>query len=87
MIPDNRDVPICKEHSLKITVCKPCQMVIADRWDVLPKREVLPWKRESESLADYYFREQKVNEENQARLHSWAVASVYVDPLENVEVF
>jgi hypothetical protein len=84
MIADNQAVPICAEHSLKVTRCVPCQLVLAAHWEVLVKREVLPWKRESESLADYHWREQKVNEENQNRLHAWAKVHVYVDDLAEV---
>ena len=87
MIVENSNVPVCVEHSSKITVCSPCQSVIAAQWDVLEKRAVLPWKPESEALADFYWREQKVNEENQGRLHAWAKVHVYVDSLIEQEVF
>jgi hypothetical protein len=86
MIAENGDVPMCKEHNLKITVCVECQGLIAAFWEKMPKKEPLPWGRESEPLNDFYWRDQKANEENQERLHSWAVANVYVDPLESVEV-
>jgi hypothetical protein len=86
MIAENGSVPVCKEHSVKITVCQVCQVLIAQFWEKMPKKEPLPWGRDVEPLADFYWRDQKANEENQARLHSWAVANVYVDPLEDVEV-
>jgi hypothetical protein len=86
MIAENDFVPVCKQHDKKITVCLPCQKLIAGFSDSMPKKEPMPWGRESEPLADFHWRDQKVNEENQARLHSWAVANVYVDALEDVEV-
>ena len=84
MITDNGAIPICREHNQKITVCSPCQLVIAERWDVMPKVQPHAWNRDTEPLGDYHYREQRANEENQARLHSWAVVYVYVDPLEGV---
>jgi len=86
MIAENNEVPVCKEHSSKITVCSPCQGLLSAHWDVMPKRVPQPYKPEAETLDDFYFRERKVHEDNQAALHQWAVVNVYVDPLENVEV-
>ena len=86
MIAENDCVPVCKEHDQKITVCSPCQRLIADFWDTMPKKEPMPWGRDVEPLADFHWREQKANDENQSRLHSWAVSNVYVDVLEDVKV-
>jgi hypothetical protein len=86
MIAENNEVPICAEHSLKITVCTPCQVIIGEYFDTMPKKVPHAWNRELETLADYHFRERLAFEDDQARLHRWAVMNVYVDPLENVEV-
>ena len=87
MIAENNDIPICKEHNLRITVCTPCQLLIAAEWDLMVKKEPHVWKREVEPLGDFHYRERLADEENQGRLHAWAVACVYVDALDDVEVF
>ena len=87
MIAENSEVPVCAEHSMKITVCSPCQIVIGEYWESMPKKVPHAWNRESETLADYHFRERLAIEDDQARLHAWAVVNVYVDSLADVEVF
>jgi predicted adenine nucleotide alpha hydrolase (AANH) superfamily ATPase len=84
MIAENDTVPVCREHETRIMRCAPCSKVLADYWEEMPKRETPPWNPEVEPASDYHFRQQKVAEYNQDRLHSWAKVHVYVDALEEV---
>ncbi len=84
MIAENGDIPVCREHGVKIVRCSPCSMVLAEYWEKMPKRETPAWNPETEPASEYHFREQKVAEHNQDRLHGWAVAHVYEDKLEGV---
>jgi hypothetical protein len=85
MIPVNSNVPLCREHEMPIVRCNPCSMILAERWEVMPKRETPAWNPEVERASDYNFRQEKVAEYNQEVLHSWAKVHVYVDPLEGVD--
>lgn len=74
------EVPVCRTHVVKIVDCHPCRSRLAGFWGSMPKAVVrgrvgmTGW--EFNSLTD------RVAEENQARLHGWAVANLYKNPNE-----
>jgi len=84
MITENAAVPVCKEHDLKITVCQECQGVLARFLEKMPKKIAHAWNQGGETLADFHYRERLADEENQKRLHSWAMVHLYIDSLEDV---
>jgi hypothetical protein len=79
MIPENDNMPICKEHGERIVRCDPCCNRLAAFQKSMPKVTARPWRQGLESAMDYHVRVDRAEEENRERLHSWAVANVYVD--------
>ena len=78
MIAENAEVPVCKAHVERITQCQPCQKRLAGFWRTMPKVEARFWH--GMSAPEWHEAERSANEENQERLHSWAVATLYGDP-------
>jgi len=79
MIAENNNVPVCKEHALQITRCKPCCRVLDKFARTMPRVTASPWRSEFEPATAYHDRVDRAEEENRERLHSWAVANVYSD--------
>lgn len=79
MIALNENVPICRDHHVKIMRCDPCSKKLAKFEASMPKVTASPWRADVESAMAYHDRVDRAALENQARLHSWAVANIYVD--------
>lgn len=79
MIAENGSVPICRDHATKITRCIPCAQKLAKFDASMPKVTASAWREGDEPAMAYHDRVDRAALENQARLHSWAVANIYVD--------
>jgi hypothetical protein len=77
MIALNDDVPVCKEHGLKIMRCDECCRVLDKFARSMPRVTPAPWREQFEPASAYVERLDRAEEENRDRLHSWAVANVY----------
>ena len=75
---ENDQMPICKAHVLKIVDCHPCQKLLIGFEKSMPKVTARWWS--GMPAPEWHFAQQKCDEENQSRLHSWAVANLYGDP-------
>lgn len=84
MIAENDNMPVCREHGVRIVRCSPCSVVLAEYWEKMPKRVTPPWNPETEPASEFHERDKVVALANQDRLHAWAVAHVYEDKLEGV---
>ena len=79
MIPENDNVPVCRDHGTRIVRCDPCCKRLANFERSMPRVTASPWREGVESAASYHARVDRAEEENRDRLHSWAVANLYVD--------
>jgi hypothetical protein len=77
MIAENGNVPLCKEHAVKITRCVPCCVVLDKFARSMPRVTAGPWRADYEPATAYHERVDRAEEENRERLHSWAVANLY----------
>lgn len=81
LLDDSKDnVPRCKAHAEKITRCDPCSKKLNAQWKVMPKVE--PRGFTGMSGIEWNMAVDRAVEENQERLHSWAVANLYKNPNE-----
>ena len=73
-------VPVCRTHVEKIVDCHPCRVRLTGYWKTMAKAgiRVFPGMtgRDFNQLVD------RAADENQERLHSWAVAHLYKNPNE-----
>ena len=79
MIAENDNVPVCAEHVTRITRCDPCIAKLVAFEKSLIRVTASPWRSGAEPASAYHERVDRAEEENRARLHSWAVANLYVD--------
>jgi hypothetical protein len=79
MIPENSNVPICRDHGERITRCNPCQKRLVAFERSMVRVTAAPWRSTMEPATNYHNRVDRAEEENRERLHSWAVAYLYVD--------
>lgn len=79
MIPENDNMPLCREHGERIVRCEPCSKRLAAFQKSMPRVTARPFRQGLESAMDYHARVDRAEEENRERLHSWAVANVYLD--------
>jgi len=77
MIAENNNVPVCKEHGLRITRCDACCRVLDKFAKTMPRVTPSPWREGFEPATAYIERLDRAEEENRDRLHSWALANVY----------
>ncbi len=79
MIAENDNVPVCKAHGMRIVRCDPCCKKLAAFHATMPRVTASAWREGVESATSYHARVDRAEEENRERLHSWAVANLYVD--------
>ena len=79
-----QDVPVCRAHREKITRCDDCARKLSVQWKHMAKVE--PRSFPGISGSEWNVEVDRAAVENQERLHSWAVANLYVEPNE-LEVF
>lgn len=70
------DVPICRAHREKITRCDVCAKKLSVHWKQMPK--VQPRAYQGITGSEWNMEVDRAAIENQERLHSWAVANLYV---------
>jgi hypothetical protein len=71
-----QDVPVCRAHREKITRCDECARKLNVFWKQMSRVE--PRGYPGISGADWNSAVDRAVLENQERLHSWAVANLYV---------
>lgn len=79
MIAENGNVPVCAEHVTRITRCDPCIAKLGAFGKSIIRVTASPWREGVEPAWSYHERVDCAEEENRARLHSWAVAHLYVN--------
>lgn len=79
MIGLNENVPLCRDHGVKVMRCDECCRKLAAFEASMLKVSARPWREGEELATAYHERVDRAALENQERLHSWAVANVYMD--------